>query len=114
MHRSEITIDLGAVRRNVYTLLSALQGAQHAVGITRGMAALQLFEQRRRSQARHGGEHRHQLRAPDLGEGILARAIAPCPIPLAGQYRSTVDPAPRALAKPGARRRSRLGMSIFA
>src|SRR5712691_10902498 len=28
MHRSEITIDLGAVRRNVKTLLRALEGAQ--------------------------------------------------------------------------------------
>jgi alanine racemase len=28
MHRSEITIDLGAVRRNVHRLLDALQGAQ--------------------------------------------------------------------------------------
>ena len=28
MHRSEITIDLGAVRRNVRTLLRALEGAE--------------------------------------------------------------------------------------
>ena len=62
---------------------SALQRAQHAVGVACGMATLQLFEQRRRSQARHGGEHRHQLRAPDPGKGILARAITPCPVALA-------------------------------
>ncbi|MDP9231344.1 MAG: alanine racemase, partial [Actinomycetota bacterium] len=28
MHRSELTVDLGAVRRNARTLLRALEGAQ--------------------------------------------------------------------------------------
>jgi len=91
-----------------------LQGAQHAVGIARGMATLQLFEQRRRSQARHGDQHRHQLGAPDLGKGVLARAIAPRPVALARQHGSTVDPPPGALAQTSASRRSRLGMSVFA
>jgi len=78
-----------------------------------GVPTLQLFEQRHRSQARHGGEHRHQLRPPDLGERILARAIAPRPVALARQYRSLVDPPPSALAKTGLRRRGCLGASVF-
>ena len=60
-----------------------LQRAQHPVGIACGMATLQLFEQRRGSQTRHGGEHGYQLLAPNLGEGILAGAIAPRPVALA-------------------------------
>ncbi len=91
-----------------------LQRAQHPVGIACGMAPLQLFEQRRRPQARHGGEHRHQLRAPDLGEGILARAIAPCPVALARQHRRAVDPTPGALAETGAGSRGHLDVSVFA
>jgi hypothetical protein len=60
-----------------------LQRAQHPVGIACRMATLQFFEQRRRSQTRHGGEHGYQLLAPNLGEGILAGAIAPRPVALA-------------------------------
>jgi hypothetical protein len=42
----------------------------------RNLSSQEFFEQCRRPQARHRGEHRHQLRAPDLGEGILTCPIA--------------------------------------
>ena len=59
-------------------------------------------------------EHRHQLHAPDLGEGILARAVAPRPVALARQAPERLDPPPGALAETGARRGGRLGVSVFA
>jgi hypothetical protein len=92
---------------------TALQRAQHAIGVTGGMATLQFFEQRRRPQARHGDEHRRQLGAPDLGERVLARAIAPRPVALARQHWRAVDPPSRAFAQTGAGRRRRLGVSLF-
>ena len=92
----------------------ALQRAQKLIGIAPRMVPLQLFQQRRRAQARHRLQQRHQLLAPDLGEGILARAVAPRPIPLAGQHRIHPEPASAALAKPGTSCRSRLAVALFA
>ena len=92
----------------------ALERAQKPIGVAPRMVPLQLFQQRRRAQARNCLQHRDQLLPPDLGERILARAIAPCPIALAGQHRICPDPASSALAKPGTGRRSRLGVALFA
>jgi len=91
-----------------------LQGAQQPIGITAGMTALQLAQDRRRAQMRDSLQHRHDLLTPDLDEGVVPRSIAPRSIPLAWQDRSCVDAPAGTLAESGAGRSSALVVSVLA
>jgi hypothetical protein len=89
-----------------------LQRAQQPIGVAAGMTALQLVQDRRGAQTRDGLQHRHELLAPNLDEGVLAGAIAPGPVLLAREYRIRFDPAPGALAEPSARCSGSLTVSV--
>jgi hypothetical protein len=91
---------------------AASHRAQQPIGIATGMQALRLLQQRRRPQAWHLLQQRHQLRLPDIGNRIRARAVAPHTITLTRLHRVLVDPPRCALAEPGARSGSRLTISV--
>jgi hypothetical protein len=91
-----------------------LQRAQELVGIAIRMAALQLFQNRGGAKARHGVEHRHELVAPDLDEGILPRSVASYRVLLAWEDSAPFEASPGSLAETGAGGRRWLGVSVFA
>jgi hypothetical protein len=88
-----------------------LQRAEHARAKTAGMAAVELFEQRRGTDARHGLEQGHELLAPHLRKRVRAGPIGARRL-LARQHWLGLDAPSCAFAEAGSGSRRRLGVTV--